>query len=193
MSNPAPAFAIVQLHPHEPAPDNMIMWGSLDAVMERIIDSNARNAAVDILRDARIAADQLEQTRTQETQILARGLQTLNASIDQLTRRMDAIEEQREVQVRYDAAREQQQIQDYLDALPSPDDDPDQHFNTGDLHSLPPAEHGQSATDQGALPEELLKNVPPETGNYPEPDPSELAHPATPKYRAPAAISLASE
>jgi hypothetical protein len=178
--NSTDRFAIVQLHEHQPIPDNTIMQGSMDAVMERIIDSNARNTAMDLLRDARIAADQLEQTRAQETQILARGIQSLNDTITRLSRRMDAMEEQQSTKMRHDAALEAKRIQDYLNTLPDPDDPvaaaifpPD-----GSLHALPPTDDAV-----GDLPAELSRATPP-PGN------PELDEPPQPKFRSPVAVSL---
>ena len=161
MTTDTPAFAIIPLHPHQPPPDNAIMHGSLDAVMERIIDTNARNAAVDVLRDAQIEADQLEQTRAQETQILARGIRSLNDTITRLSRRMDAVEAQQTTRMRHDAAREAKRVQDYLKTLPDPDDPPASHghFNTGDLSPLPPTNTGDAA--EGDFPETLLRATPP--------------------------------
>jgi hypothetical protein len=193
-----PAFAIIPLHPYEPVPDNAIMQGSMDAVMERIIDSNARNAAVDILRDARIAADQLEQTRAQETQILARGIQSLNDTITRLSRRMDAVEQHRGAQARQDAAAEAERVQKELDAMPDPDNPnaPALYPPGGELHSVAattPATTKSVPDNEGDLPNEVLKDVPPPTGDYPVNDPSELAHPQQSKYRNPAAVSLNSD
>jgi hypothetical protein len=182
--NSTDRFAIVQLHEHQPIPDNTIMQGSMDAVMERIIDSNARNTAMDLLRDARIAADQLEQTRAQETQILARGIQSLNDTITRLSRRMDAVEEQQSTKMRHDAALEAKRIQDYLNTLPDPDD-PDAAAifpPDGSLHALPPT--NTDSDNEGDLPEELTRATPP-PGN-----PAELDDPPQPKYRQPVAVSL---
>jgi hypothetical protein len=67
----------------------------------------------------------------------------------------------------------------------------------GELTTHPPShphdkEQLQLDTATGITPRELQRNVPPIGGSGTEPtlDPAELAHPATPKYRAPAAVSL---
>jgi hypothetical protein len=158
--------------------------------MERIIDSNARNAAVDILRDARIAADQLEQARSQETQILARGIQSLNDTITRLARRMDAVEEQHKARVRYDASVEAKRVQDYLDSLPDPDDPNGPLFYppSENLHAV--SRTNPNADNEGELPKDLLRATPPSPGNYPLDDPAELDEPPQLKNRAPVAISL---
>ena len=158
-------------------------------LISRRVEKNRLRAAssTDLFADTNVAADQLEQTRAHETQILARGLQTLNASIDTLSRRMDIVEEQQAAKAKADAEREQRRIQDYLDSLPSPDE-PATRQPSGEMHTLPATED-----DQGALPNELREGTPPETGNNPEPDPLELAYPQRPKYQQMPAISLASE
>jgi hypothetical protein len=188
MNKPAPAdrFAIVPLFPNQSPPAHCIAWGNMDAVMERIVDSNTRNDAIDLIHDAAVALGQLERTRNQQAQIFARSFQDVIARLDALAHRMDAIEEQRAARAKADAEEEQQRIQDYLDSLPDPDNLDGQvtYDPSGELHILPP-----TISDQGALPNELVRKAPPETGNYPEPDPSKLAHPQQ-QPAQPVAISL---
>jgi hypothetical protein len=137
-------FAIIPLHEHQRPPDAAIAVGSLDAVMERIVDSEARADAAQLLVDAAVALGQIERQKQQEQQLIARGMQTLNDSIAALTKRMDALEARRTERAQQAADAEAQRIQEKLDRLPDPDDPrapgDDTHQPGGELHALQPSE-----------------------------------------------------
>jgi hypothetical protein len=193
MASPEPTFAIIPLAPYQPPPANYLAWGSLNCVMERIVDSNVRNDAIKLIHDAAVALGQLERTRSQEQQIFARGLQVINDAITAIARRLDALEEQREAQAKADAQAEADRVQRLLDAMPDPDG-PDPFAPSGDLHSIPasnPQHEQQLEADQGGLPHELEQEAPPPGGAYTPLE--ELAYPTTPRYRSPAAVSMMSE
>jgi hypothetical protein len=92
----AGSFAIVKLPPHQSPPDNTIMHGSINAVMERIIDTNARREALDLLARADDASQSLALARDQEAATRARSIRHLGDTITQLARRMDAFEQRAE-------------------------------------------------------------------------------------------------
>ena len=193
MPTPNPdRFAIIPLHPNQPAPGNSIMHGSLSAVMERIIDSRAPNDALDLLNQAADALTQLEHTRDQETQIVARGLQTLVGSIDAISRRLDSIESQRADQARQDAEAEAERVQAQLDQLPDPDEPnaPAFYHPSGELHTVAPSNAQPTAdedhdpgsmpdpdepNDSNVLPEKFEREAPGYLGSLPPA--SEIEHP----------------
>jgi hypothetical protein len=171
----------------------VIASGSMSAVTEPILDSKSRAAAHQLLRDAAQAQDLIEQQQEQAEELRARQVSAFCDGINRLTKRLDALEAQREAaQVKADE-EEAERIRKEMDFWPDPDD-PAIYGPGGELHMLS-AEPGTdpSAADQGALPAELRKGAPPESGNYPEPDPSKLAYPESPTQRAPVAVSMMSE
>jgi hypothetical protein len=179
----------------------IIASGSMSAVTEPILDSKSRAAAHQLVRDAALAEEKIAEQKEHEQALRERQVHAFCDGITRLTRRLDELEEQRAEQTRQDEEEEQRRIQNYLDSLPNPDDEPQPHvpgthYNTGDLHSIPassPEDRGQLEADQGALPASLRKGAPPESGNYPEVDPSKLAYPESPTQRAPIAVSMMSE
>jgi hypothetical protein len=60
----------------------------------------------------------------------------------------------------------------------------------GELHTVEAKIEPSLDDDQGALPAELLKDVPPETGNYPTPDPKDLDGPSEKQVPQPTSVSL---
>ena len=179
---------------------DVIMTGSMNAIMERLPDTSARNDALSTMLDTAVkqveAEEKLEDARACAAQILADG-------ITRLTSRLDAFEVRREEQQRLDeeeAEREQQRrVQAMLDALPDPDDpdlgdptgiipptrDPtgaELESDDGDLeikHAKDPERYGPGSDDEGPgdLPRELEKDVPPLSGSYTEPKPDPLGGP----------------
>ena len=181
---------------------DVIMTGSMNAIMERLPDTSAD--ALSTMLDTAVkqveAEEKLEDARACAAQILADG-------ITRLTSRLDAFEVRREEQQRLDeqeAEREQQRrVQAMLDALPDPDD-PDLDDRTG---IIPPAQdptgaelesddgdleikhakdterYGPGSDDEGPgdLPRELEKDVPPPSGSYTDPKPDPLGGPEDPK------------
>jgi len=148
---------------------DVIMTSSMNAIMERLPDTSARNDALSTMLDTAVkqveAEEKLEDARACAAQILADG-------ITRLTSRLDAFEVRREEQQRLDeqeAEREQQRrVQAMLDALPDPDDpdlgDPtgiipptratgaELESDDGDLeikHAKDPERYGPGSDDEG--------------------------------------------
>ena len=190
MTNPNDRYAIVPVH-YGPAPaDALLVGGPLSAIMENIPDSIARRDSIRSLQAARLDA-----AVTTQAQKATRALQiaAFADSVNTISRQLDAIEQRRAAEARHIAAQkdaaEQKEIQDYLDALPSPDEPASRlHVNTGDLSLLPPTD--ANVDNEGDLPKQLLGATPPSPGTYPLDDPSEMDQPSQPKYRNPVAVSL---
>ena len=182
---------------------DVIMTGSMSAIMERLPDTSARNDALSTMLDTAVkqveAEEKLEDARACAAQILSDG-------ITRLATRLDAFEVRREEQQRLDeqeAEREQQRrVQAMLDALPDPDDpdlgDPtgiipptratgaELESDDGDLeikHAKDPERYGPGSDDEGPgdLPRELEKGTPPPFGSYTDPKPDPPGGPGDPK------------
>jgi hypothetical protein len=160
--------------------------------MEHLPDTIARQDAITRLDEGMAKAAEVAQLQS-----MARACNVIAFadSIDRLAGRLDAFTARRDARRRADAEREaeeeSQRIQAKLDALPDPDDP---HAFTpsagGELHPLPGKEEAAPlrSEDQGNLPEELQKGVPPAPGTYPN---SELPKP--PVVSQPVSISLNEE
>jgi hypothetical protein len=162
----------------------VIMRGSMSAVMERLPDTHARTNAIESMY--RVAADAVEAEERQQ-EAMASAAQMIADTCAHLTSRLDAYIQRREAQRKADeeeeARLEQEQIQHYLDTLPDPDNP-----NTGDLSAVITAPKDLEATvleldDTG--PNELVEM-------RPITEPAELAHAPKPTQQ-PIAISLNSE
>jgi hypothetical protein len=179
-------FAII---PVVSPPSNAIAHGSLDAVMEHIVDSQARSDAEDLLTRAAEAVGSLETIQAQKDQLFARSIQALNDSLGHLTRRMDALETRRADDARrvaeQNAAREQQarEAEEELEAEPPPgypqDAVPALELEDevpppgGELHAHPPPEKPDLEDDEYDPPE------------FPGPEPE---RPREPVAKAPASF-----
>ena len=175
MTDPAQTFKL-----YGPTGD-IIMTGSMNAIMERLPDTKARDSALaDMLK---IAADAVE---AEERQVEARAcaIRTLSDGLTNLSTRLDSFEKQRAISAkRAEAARKeaaQQRVQRYLDELPDPDDP--------DLYSFDPKERSTTSA-----PDEVSQD-PSEMGAVYDPEPhpesgSRLNSPA-PQVAQPTAISL---
>jgi hypothetical protein len=122
------------------APDgSVIARGSLDALMERLPDTHARDAALESM--LRTAAEAVEAEQRRE-EALASSVQMISDTVAHLTNRMDAYIERREEQRQQDAEQaereEQAEIEAYLDQLPDPDS-PATYVPGGELHDLSPS------------------------------------------------------
>jgi hypothetical protein len=124
---------------------DVIMTGSMNAIMERLPDTSARNDALSTMLDTAVkqveAEEKLEDARACAVKILTDG-------ITRLTSRLDQFEKQRALSAkRAEAARKeaaQRQVQRYMDELPDPDNpDPDDQ-----PYSTDPAERQASLRDQ---------------------------------------------
>jgi hypothetical protein len=192
----------------------VIMTGSMSAIMERLPDTRARNEAVEsmlkVAADAATAQETLEEAHASAVQMIA-------DSVTRLSQRLDAYVARRDAQQRRNAEeaerKEQEEIEQYLDGLPDPDDptsllamdpveevedeDPDnpaEHHNTLDLAAtqdqdlqgiIPPPEDPTGASLE--LEDELGGSV----QTRPVVDPAELADPQEPPaQREPVSISL---
>jgi hypothetical protein len=164
-----------------------IMTGSMSAIMERLPNTTARDAALESM--LRTAADAVEAEQKRDDAVRS-AANAVCDTLTHLTARMDAYIARREAQRKADeeqaARQEQEEIQHYLDQLPDPDEEP--NLNTGDLSAIVTAPEDPEATvlepdDTG--PNELVEM-------RPVTDPAELAHaPKAPTQ--PIAISLNEE
>jgi hypothetical protein len=105
------------------APDgSVIARGNLDALMEQLPDTNARNAALDQMLKTAAEAVEAEQRRDEA---LASTAQMISDAVTRLTHRMDTYIERREKQQRRDEEEalraEQEEIQRTLASLTDPD------------------------------------------------------------------------
>jgi hypothetical protein len=164
----------------------VIMTGSMSAIMERLPDTPARDAALSSM--LRTAADAVEAEQRQQ-EAMASAAQMIADTCTHLTSRLDAYIARREAQRKADeeeaARQEQEEIQNYLDALPDPDNP---NPNTGDLSAVvtaPEDPTGAELEPDDTGPNELVEM-------RPVTDPAELAHaPKAPTQ--PIAISLNEE
>jgi len=152
----------------------VIMTGSMNAIMERLPDTHARNDALESMLRTAIDAVEAEEranvARAAATQILSDGITRLSA-------RMDSFEKARAIsQKRAEAEaqrRGRQRVAAMLDALP----DPDQPYSL-DLKERVADQH----------PTDILP--PPRDPEEPAPDPGSLDYPPPPQVAPPTAISL---
>jgi hypothetical protein len=180
----------------------VIMTGSMNAILERLPDTHARNDALSTMLDTAVKAveaeEQLEEARATAAQILSDG-------ITRITHRLDQFEKARAISAkRAEAARkeaEQRRVQRYLDQLPDPDlpDDPEAFGiippaqdptgtsleDDGDLEikkAQDPERYGPTDDEgPGDLPRKLEQDVPPLSGSYTNPKPDPLGGPEKPK------------
>jgi hypothetical protein len=137
MTDPAQTFKL-----YGPTGD-IIMTGSMSAIMERIPDSVARNAALEDM--LKIAADAVG-AEERQAEARACAIRTLSDGVARLATRLDSFEKELAISMEREEAeqhrRDQQEVQSYLDALPDPDE-PDE------LYALDPKER-EASRSQGA-------------------------------------------
>jgi hypothetical protein len=188
--SPSPVYDPDQMFKLFDHTGKIIASGSMSAVTEPILDSQSRAAAQQLVRDAALAEEKIAEQQEHEQALRERQVAAFCADVDRVARRLDVIEAQREeAQARADE-EEAERIRKEMDSWPDPDD-PALYTPGGELHTVAPSDPGTA--DQGALPAELRKGAPPESGNYPTPDPSELENPETPAQRSPVGVSMMSE
>jgi hypothetical protein len=180
----------------------VIMTGSLDALMERLPDTHARNDALEsmlkIACDAVEAEEKLEDARACATKILHDGITRLSA-------RMDAFEKRRAISMKRAHAEaqrsDQQRVQAMLDALPDPDDPEPHSFDRKEREATPADQDPEGIipapedpTGASIDPDDVgLEGV---TATRPVTDPLDLAHPPAPNTKQvpqPVSISLNAE
>jgi hypothetical protein len=187
-------FYIAPLPPDTRPPPGSIAHGSLDAVMELLPGTRARDAALQIFADAataRVAADErITQAQLREAEIEEQRLELqqkqvalLSKGLDKLSARMDALEGERREQ-------EVKQIVDYLDSLADPDDP----NPGGELSPIRPASRAENQLPDPDDPSGAsLKMDSPPSGNKitrPMPDPEDLGSYENPEYPQPASTSM---
>jgi hypothetical protein len=185
-------------------PNNqLIMHGSYNAVMERVMDSTARNDALSLLDAAARAVGVIEQSELSQQKLAEQReefdrerAQTICDGLARVAIRFDAYIQRRIARLE---AEEQQRkadrIKQALDALEETSGELTTHPATEPAHEeqLAATEHPPAEDDQGDLPRDLVAKVPVAPGNYPLDDPEDLDEPEdihTP--RPPVAISLSS-
>jgi hypothetical protein len=150
----------------------VIMTGSMSAIMERLPDTKARKAALDdmlkIACDAVEAEERADEARASVARSLCDGLTRLSARIDSFEKRLSLAAKRAEAAR---IAEGQRRVQQYLDALPDPEE--------------------PETDEEGDLPTELQKDTPPSLGTDPVASPAELGGPKDPKqFPQPISISL---
>ncbi len=86
-------FAIIPLPANGPTPVDAIAVGGLNAVMEQIVDSRARNDLEDMINRAAEAQEQEQQRQDREFDEHHSLVQRLCTGIDHMVRRIDSLEE----------------------------------------------------------------------------------------------------
>ena len=185
MADPAPSFAIVPVHDNK-VPAGAIAHGPLNVITERVLSSKARTEALALVARADEAAEQEREREQREQEILSDGIRAFTDGIADLSRRLDALVQSRDARRKLDAASEATK-----EMLELPKDPPELDLSPADTVPAPsgelrpqqakdPKEHQPEADDQGALPRELERGAPPETGNYPtleDPQPPQVPQP----------------
>jgi hypothetical protein len=169
-----------------------IMSGPMDAIMERLPDTKARNAALDQMLQNAVGAVEAEE---RQEQAVRSTVQMLADAAARLTQRLDAYVARRDARRKADeeeAEREEQlQIEAMLDALPDPDD-PNQYPDPllmADPQMPSPTEQDEELS-YPSVPLSSAQEFP--VGTDPVYDPAELAHPQKQPAR-PISISLNEE
>jgi hypothetical protein len=173
----------------------VIMTGSMNALMERLPDTHVRNDALgSMLRiacDAVEAEEKLKEARACAAQILADG-------IARLTHRMEAFEKARALSQKHAHAeqqrRDQQRVQAMLDQLPDPDGPEPHSFDRKEREASPadldpegiiPAP--EDPTGASINPDDVgLEGV---TASRPVTDPQDLGYPPAQK-QVPQPVSI---
>jgi hypothetical protein len=199
MIDPAQTFKL-----YGPTGD-IIMTGSMNAIMERLPDTHARNAALEDM--LKIAADAVE-AEERATEAREAAAQILSDGVTRLATRLDSFEKQRAQSAkRAEAERKaaaDRRVQRYLDELPDPDEPDDADLYSFDRKEraaedqdlegvIPPAKDPTGAIlkhDEGPQdPNEMGAVYDPE----PHPEPGSRLCPPAPQVAQPVSISLNSE
>jgi hypothetical protein len=149
----------------------VIMTGSMSAIMERLPDTHARNDAEHSMLETAIKAVEAEERADEARGVAA---QYLSDGITRLADRLDSFEKARSLAAKRAEAeqqkRDRQRVQSYIDGLPDPDE-PEQE---------PKADEGDDDAE-GDLPTSLLPATPPTPGTTPITSSAELGTPKDPK------------
>jgi hypothetical protein len=157
----------------------VIMTGSMSAIMERLPDTPARDAALDsmlkIACDAVEAEQRADEARESLLQTLTTGLTRLSARIDSFEKRL-ALSAKRAEAARI--AEGQRRVQQYLDALPDPDKPDDGELTV--KHAPDPVDTGLAPMPFGTEPDKPI----------PGPEPGSRLYEGPPQVPQPISISL---
>jgi hypothetical protein len=108
------------------APDGtLIAHGSMSAITEMVLDSTARRAAEQLVKDATRADALLDGIKEQRRQAFDDTLRLADTKLGDMVKRMDALEAQEREEDRIRAEEEQQAIKAKIDQIPDPDDPDD--------------------------------------------------------------------
>jgi hypothetical protein len=121
----------------------VIMTGSMSAILERLPDTHARNDALSTMLDTAVkqveAEEKLEEAKACAVKILADGITRLTHRLDQFEKARDLSAKRAEAERK---AQDQRRVQRMMDELPDPDNpsDPDE---PEEFYSIDPNERAQ--------------------------------------------------
>jgi hypothetical protein len=175
----------------------VIMTGSMNAIMERLPDTHARNDAEHSMLETAIKAVEAEELADEARSVAARYL---SDAITRLVDRLDSFKKQRALSMKRQEAeqqrRDRQRVRSYIDALPDPDEpEPEPKDDEGELEikhaTLSPGQDPERDDVEGDLPRELQTATPPTPGTTPITSSAELGTPRDPKQTPqPISVSL---
>jgi hypothetical protein len=176
---------------------DVIMTGSMNAIMERLPDTHARNDAEHSMLETAIKAAEAEERADEARSVAARYL---SDAITRLVDRLDSFEKQRALSMKRQEAeqqrRDRQRVRSYIDTWPDPEEpEPEPKDDEGELEPHQPVDPEKYRPEQddaeGDLPPEVMKTVPPSPGTTPLTSAAELGTPKDPKQTPqPISVSL---
>jgi hypothetical protein len=98
-------FALIRL-PNSKVPADAIVHGSMSCVMQSVLDSKARNEALDLLARADMPAEQEREREQREQEIVSDGIHAIADGIAKLSRRLDALVQSRDARRKLGEERE---------------------------------------------------------------------------------------
>jgi hypothetical protein len=144
-------FALIRVPDGVRPTGDVIAHGSTSSVTQCLLDSKARNDALDLIARANEAAEQEREREQREQEVFAEGVRALRDGILKLSHRVDALVQSRDARRRLDAASEAtKQMLELPKDAPELDLTDDTPQPSGELHALEPkdpSEHQPAATD----------------------------------------------
>jgi hypothetical protein len=185
-------IAIIAIPRNSPEPfykevlDKAFAHGSRSMIMERVLDSKARQEALDLVASAEAAREQMRQQVEAEKQQFADTIQKLCDGIGKMARRVDVLGQSKTLRASVDRDYEAAKALALPDEAEAPESSETMPLARDGDYPAPglPA----PGAEDGALPPELERAG--LLGTEPILDPKDLAHPE-PKQRPQMSITLA--